>query len=165
MPELKLLERVRVELRTKHYSRRTEEVYVNWIRRFIIFNNKRHPKDMGTEEIKSFISNLATNHHVSSSTQNQALQSILFLYKRILKKDIGLINELRGTAKIKHLPVVFSQKEVGGIIKNLSGVTKLIVSLLYGTGIRLNEALRIRVKDIDFETKRPDYGITAKIIF
>lgn len=151
MPEPKLLDKVRLELRTKHYSRKTETAYTNWIKRFIFFHNKRHPKDMGAEEIKSFITNLATNHHVSSSTQNQALQAILFLYKNVLKKGIEFIDTISRTRRIKHLPVVFSRNEASDIIKKLDGVVKLVVSLLYGTGMRLGEVLSLRVKDIDFE--------------
>ncbi|MBT8392592.1 MAG: integron integrase [Ignavibacteriaceae bacterium] len=151
MPELKLLDKVRTELRSKHYSKRTEAVYTNWIKRFILFNNKRHPRDMGADEIKAFINNLATNHHVSSSTQNQALQSILFLYKHIVKKDIAFIDSISRAKRIKHLPVVFSRNEVLIILNNLSGINKLFVSLLYGTGMRLSEGLRLRIKDIDFE--------------
>ncbi len=106
---------------------------------------------MGAEEIKSFITNLATNHHVSSSTQNQALQAILFLYKNVLKKGIEFIDTISRTRRIKHLPVVFSRNEASDIIKKLDGVVKLVVSLLYGTGMRLGEVLSLRVKDIDFE--------------
>jgi integron integrase len=151
MPEPKLLDKVRTELRTKHYSVRTEKTYVSWIYRFILFHSKKHPKDMGAEEIKAFINNLATNHHVSSSTQNQALQSILFLYKNIIKKDIDFIDSISRAKRIKHLPVVFSRNEASSILNNLTGINKLFVSLLYGTGMRLSEGLRLRIKDIDFE--------------
>ncbi|OGU77435.1 MAG: integrase [Ignavibacteria bacterium RBG_16_34_14] len=147
----KLLDIVRMELRTRHYSIRTEKTYLNWIKRFIIFHNKRHPIEMGTQEIKTFINDLANNHYVSSSTQNQALQSILFLYKNILKKEIDFINEINRTRRIKHLPVIFSRKESKDILDNLQGIPKLFISLLYGTGSRLSEGLRLRVKDIDFE--------------
>jgi integron integrase len=151
MPEPKLLDKVHLELRSKHYSIKTEDAYTSWIKRFILFNNKQHPKDMGADEIKSFITNLATNHHVSSSTQNQALQAILILYKNVLKKELEFIDTLSRTRRIKHLPVVFSRNEAGDIINNLDGVVKLVVSLLYGTGMRLGEVLSLRVKDIDFE--------------
>ncbi|HSW56033.1 MAG TPA: integron integrase [Ignavibacteriaceae bacterium] len=151
MPEPKLLDKVRTELRTKHYSVRTEKTYVSWIYRFILFHSKKHPKDMGADEIKAFINNLATNHHVSSSTQNQALQSILFLYKHIIKKDIEFIDSISRAKRIKHLPEVFSRNEAASILKYLSGVNKLFVSLLYGTGMRLSEGLRLRIKDVDFE--------------
>lgn len=106
---------------------------------------------MGAEEIKAFLNNLAVNHHVSSSTQNQALQAILFLYKNILNKNLEFINTINRTKRIKHLPVVFSRNEAGVILKNLDGVVKLVTSLLYGTGMRLGEVLSLRVKDIDFE--------------
>jgi len=154
MPEQKLLERVRTELRTNHYSLRTEKTYLSWMRRFILFHNKRHPKDMGAEEIRAFINNLANNHHVSSSTQNQALQGILFLYKNILNKDVGWIEDIKRSSRIKHLPVVLSKKEVSKVFEYLSGTTKIVVSLLYGSGLRLSEALKLRIKDIDFDYKQ-----------
>lgn len=147
----KLLEQVRELLRVKHYSKRTEKTYLNWIKRFILYHNKRHPVDMGAEEIKAFINDLANNKNVSSSTQNQALQAILFLYKYVLNKDIEFISEINRTRKVKHLPVVFSQKESKEIIDRLEGIPKLFICLLYGTGMRLSEGLRLRVKDIDFE--------------
>ena len=154
MPEPKLLDKVRTELRTKHYSRKTETAYSNWIRRFILFNNKRHPNEMGAEEIKSFVDNLVTNHHVSSATQNQALQGILFLYKNILNKDVGWIENIKRSSRVKHLPVVLSKKEVSKVFSNLEGTIKIIVSLLYGSGLRLAEALKLRIKDIDFDYKQ-----------
>ena len=154
MPEPKLLDKVRTELRSKHYSRKTETAYTNWIKRFIFFHNKRHPKDMGAEEIKSFVDNLVTNHHVSSATQNQALQGILFLYKNILNKDVGWIENIKRSSRVKHLPVVLSKKEVSKVISNLEGTIKIIVSLLYGSGLRLSEALKLRIKDIDFDYKQ-----------
>ncbi len=146
----KLLDQVRITLRTNHYSPKTEESYIGWIKKFIFFNNKIHPEKLGKEEIQNFINHLAVDKYVSSSTQNQALQAILYLYKNILKKEIGWINEIKHVKRIKHLPVVFSKSETAVIIKNLEGVPKLIVSLLYGTGMRLNECLGLRIKDIDF---------------
>jgi integron integrase len=154
MAEQKLLDKVRTELRTNHYSRKTEDAYTNWIKRFILFHNKRHPKDMGAEEIKAFVDNLVTNHHVSSATQNQALQGILFLYKNILNKDVGWIENIKRSSRVKHLPVVLSKKEVEKVFNNLDGTNKIIVSLLYGGGLRLSEALRLRIKDIDFDYKQ-----------
>jgi integron integrase len=151
LAEEKLLDKVSAELRTRHYSRRTEKVYISWIKRFILFHNKRHPAEMGAEEIRVFVNNLANKHHVSSSTQNQALQAILYLYKNVLKKEIEFINSVRRTKIIKHLPVVFSRNEAASILNNLSGVNKLFISLLYGTGLRISEGLRLRIKDIDFE--------------
>jgi integron integrase len=146
----KLLDRVRIELRTNHYSSKTEKNYISWIKRFILFNNKTHPEKLGKEEIQKFINYIAIEKYVSSSTQNQALQAILFLYKKVLKKEVGWLDEIKRVKKIKHLPVVFSRDEVASIIKNLEGVPRFVVSLLYGTGMRLAECLRLRIKDIDF---------------
>jgi integron integrase len=154
MAEPKLMDKVHLELRTKHYSRKTEVAYTNWIKRFVIFHNKRHPKDMGAEEIKAFINNLATNHHVSSATQNQALQGILFLYKNILNKDVGWIENIKRSSRVKHLPVVLSKKEVEKVFNNFNSTNKIIVSLLYGSGLRLSEALKLRIKDIDIDYKQ-----------
>ena len=153
MPEPKLLDKVRTELRSKHYSRKTEVAYTNWIKRFILFHNKRHPNDMGAEEIKAFINNLATNHHVSSATQNQALQGILYLYKNILNKDVGWIEEIKFAHRKKHLPVVLTKEEVKKIFENLDGITLMISKLLYGSGLRLGECLSLRVKDVDVELR------------
>jgi integron integrase len=153
MAEPKLMDKVHLELRTKHYSRKTEVAYTNWIKRFVIFHNKRHPKDMGAEEIKAFINNLASNHHVSSATQNQALQGILFLYKNILNKDVGWIEEIKFAHRKKHLPVVLTKDEVKKIFENLNGITLMISKLLYGSGLRLGECLSLRVKDVDLELK------------
>ena len=146
----KLLEQVRISLRTLHYSRKTEECYISWIKKFIIFNNKRHPNELGKEEIQKFLNYLVIDRHVSSSTQNQALQGILYLYKNILKKEVGWIDEIRHIKRISHLPVVFTREEAAKIINRLNGTAKLAVSLLYGCGMRLNECLHLRIKDIDF---------------
>jgi len=154
MTEPKLLDKVHLELRSKHYSRKTEDAYTNWIKRFILFHNKRHPKHMGADEIKAFINNLATNHHVSSATQNQALQGILYLYKNILNKDVGWIENIKRSTRVKHLPVVLSKQEVKKVFEKFQGTNKIIVSLLYGSGLRLSEALKLRIKDIDFDYKQ-----------
>ena len=146
----KLLDQVRISLRTNHYSRKTEESYTSWIKQFIIFNNKTHPKELNKEHIQNFLNYLAIERHVSSSTQNQALQAILFLYKKIISKDVGWINEIKNVKRIKHLPVVFSRQEAATIINNLDGTIRLVASLLYGTGMRLNECLNLRIKDVDF---------------
>ena len=149
----KLLESVRIVLRTNHYSRKTEESYISWIKRFILYNNKTHPEKLGAEEIRNFINHLAIKRNVSSSTQNQALQGILFLYKNVLKKDIGWINDIKHAQRKRHLPVILTKEEVKKIFHNLEGVTKLISRLLYGSGLRLNECLNLRVKDIDLELR------------
>lgn len=147
----KLLDQVKEEMRAVRYSPKTIEAYTGWIKRFIIFNNKRHPSEPGEVEIRQFINNLTVKEKVSASTQNQALQSILYLYKNVLKTDIGWINNLEFSKRKKHLPVVFSKSETIKIFENLTGIPKLVTSLLYGSGLRLNEALKLRIKDIDFD--------------
>jgi integron integrase len=150
LAEEKLLDKVKTEIRTRHYSKRTGQAYTGWIKKFILFHNKKHPVEMGADEIRAYINNLSTNHHVSSSTQNQALQGILFLYKNILGKDVGWIKEIKFANKKRHLPVVLDKEQVKNIITNLDGKAALIAKLLYGSGMRLTECLRLRVKDIDF---------------
>ena len=146
----KLLDQVRLILRTKHYSLRTEESYINWIKRFIIFHNKMHPRTMGEEEINRFLTHLAVKEHLSASTQNQALCAIVFLYKHVLQKDLGDFGEIIWSKKSKKLPVVFSHKEAKAVIDQLSGIHWLMAMLLYGAGLRLSECLELRVKDVDF---------------
>jgi len=150
----KLLDEVRINLRSNHYSRKTEEAYIGWIKRFILFHNKRHPNEMGKDEIQKFINHLAVDQNVSSSTQNQALQAILYLYKNVLDKEVGWLDDIKHATRIKHLPVVFSRNETTKIFEYLDGVPKLVVSLLYGSGLRLTEALSLRIKDIDFEYRQ-----------
>ena len=147
----KLLDQVKTHLRSLHYSRRTEESYINWIKRFIIFNNKIHPEQIGKDQIRKFLNHLAVERNVSASTQNQALQAILFLYKEIIHKDVGWVDDIQRPVKPKHIPVVFSQSEARIVLNNMSGLPQFIAQLLYGSGLRLSEALRLRVKDIDFE--------------
>lgn len=146
----KLLDEVTSLLRMKHYSKRTEEAYITWIKRFILFHNKKHPKEMGEKEINQYLTHLALRENVSSSTQNLALCAIVFLYKHELKKELGEL-KLTWAKKGKKLPVVFSRIEVGKIISKLSGINWIMVNLLYGSGLRLMECVRLRVKDIDFE--------------
>jgi integron integrase len=147
----KLLDIVKTELRTRHYSLRTEKVYIGWIKKFILFNNKQHPSNPGTIQIRSFINHLAEVKKVSASTQNQALQSIFFLYKEILKQETGWIEEIKRVTRVKLIPVVFSRDEAKNVLRNMKGISRLIASLLYGSGLRLNECLRLRIKDIDFD--------------
>ncbi|PKL81755.1 MAG: integron integrase [Ignavibacteriae bacterium HGW-Ignavibacteriae-3] len=149
--KVKLLDEVRSTLRANHYSRKTEESYISWIRQFILFNNKIHPENLGPADIKNFINHLSIERHVSSSTQNQALQGILYLYKNVLKKEIGWIDDIKHATRVKHLPVVFSKREVIKIFEHLEGIPRLVISLLYGGGLRLSECLNLRVKDIDFD--------------
>ena len=150
----KLLDEVRITLRTNHYSRKTEESYVSWIKRYILFNNKEHPEKLNGEAIKNFLNYLAVKRHVSASTQNQALSAILFLYQSVLEKNVEWLQNVIRVNKSKRLPVVFTRNEIKDIFNNLEGVTKLICSLLYGSGLRLGEALHLRIKDINFDYKQ-----------
>ena len=139
-------------MRVKHYSLRTEKSYVHWVRRYIFYHNKRHPQEMGAGEVQSFLSYLAVNQRVSASTQNQALNALVFLYKHVLKKELGAIDAVRAW-RPKRLPVVLTREEAQRVLSLLSGVKHLVFSLLYGSGLRLMECLRLRVKDIDFAAK------------
>jgi integron integrase len=147
----KLLDQVRETIRLKHLSSRTEEAYVQWIKRYILFHNKTHPLKLSELEIRQFLSYLAQDKYVSSSTQNQALNAIIFLYAQVLHKPLGTIDEIPRAQRSTRVPVVFSRTEVNTIISHLHGTPLLIVKLLYGSGLRLLEALRLRVQDIDFE--------------
>jgi integron integrase len=149
----KLLDQVKTELRTRHYSKKTEEAYVLWIKRFIIFSNKRHPLELGEKEINHYLNYLAVEENVSASTQNLALSAIIFLYKQVLKKEIGDL-ELTRAKRAKKLPAVFTRKEVKAVLNLLTGVNWIMANLLYGAGLRLMECVRLRVKDIDFSYNR-----------
>src|SRR5215475_5522575 len=149
-PKPKLLDQVRQAVRTRHYSPKTEESYVHWIKRFIFFHNKRHPAQMGEKEIGQFLSGLATDRHVSASTQNQALNAILFLYRDVLRKEIGYVDGVVRAKRPHRLPVVLTRQEVKSILGALDHCDWLMVMLLYGAGLRLIECLQLRVKDIDF---------------
>lgn len=146
----KLLERMRIHLRTRHYSIRTEEAYIDWARRFILFHGKRHPRDMGAVEVEAFLSHLTVERHVSASTQNQAKAALLYLYKQVLEIDLPWLNEVVQAKRPKRLPVVLTPTEVRELLLHMDGTTCLIAQLLYGTGMRLLEALRLRVKDVEF---------------
>jgi integron integrase len=150
-PSPKLLEQVRQRLRVKHYSLRTEESYIRWIRQFILFNNKRHPLEMGAAEIESFLSYLAVERSVSAGTQNQALSALLFLYKEVLDQNLPWLDGITRAKPSRHLPVVLSIHEVRMLLNAIDQQSIcLIARLLYGTGMRLMEGLRLRVKDVDF---------------
>lgn len=146
----RLLDQVRDAIRTRHYSYRTEEAYVGWIKRFILFHHKRHPAEMGAAEVSAFLSSLATDAHVSASTQNQALAALLFLYREVLAQDFGWLNDVVRAKRTPHLPMVLTREEVKAILGALRGREWLMVMLLYGTGMRLVECLSLRVKDVDF---------------
>lgn len=150
-PKVKFLDQVRAVARAKHLSRRTEDTYHNFIKRFILFHNKRHPNEMGATEITEFLTDLAVNGKVSASTQNQAFFSLMFLYRDVLRINLPNIEGVVRAKRPEHLPVVFTVSEAKAILANLNGVPYLVVSLLYGAGLRLTEALHLRVKDIDFE--------------
>ncbi|MDA3896875.1 MAG: phage integrase N-terminal SAM-like domain-containing protein [Desulfobacteraceae bacterium] len=149
----RLLDQVRDAIRLKHYSIRTEETYIGWIKRFIFFHNKRHPKDMGENEIKAFLTDLAVNKNVAASTQNQVFNALLFLYREVLKQDFGNFSDTVRAKKPKKLPVVFTKTEVKLIIDQLEGVKWLMAQLMYGSGLRLMECM-LRVKDIDFSYRQ-----------
>ncbi len=146
----KLLDQVRDALRTKHYSYRTEQTYIEWIKRFILFHGKRHPKDMGAQEVQAYITYLATERNIASSTQNQALSAIAFLYKHVLQKDLALAMDLVRPSRPERVPTVLSHQEAMAVLDKMTGVTQLMAKLLYGSGLRITECLRLRVKDLDF---------------
>jgi integron integrase len=149
VPPPRLLDRVRAVLRTRHYSPRTEASYVAWIRRFIHFNDRRHPADLGEHEITAFLNDLATERHVSASTQNQALAALLFLYQEVLSRDLGWLEGIVHAKRPERLPVVLARAEVVALLGQMKGVEHLCASLLYGAGLRLLEALQLRIKDVD----------------
>jgi integron integrase len=146
----KLLDQVSDAIRLKHYSLRTEQTYKDWIKRYIIFHNKRHPKEMGIQEIQSYLSHLATEKNVAASTQNQALSAILFLYRHVLNIEIEFPTDIVRAQKSKTLPTVLTHQEAIAIINKMDGTPQLMTKILYGSGLRLMECLRLRVKDIDF---------------
>lgn len=148
----KLLDQMSDAIRLKHYSLRTEESYLDWVRRYILFQNKRHPNDMGAPEIQAFLVHLATQRNVAASTQNQALSAILFLYREVLHKEIDPIL-LSSAKRPERLPTVLTHEEALRVINQLTGTHKLMAQILYGSGLRLMECVRLRVKDIDFEYK------------
>src|SRR3990167_10504736 len=146
----KLLAQVRQQIRLRNYSILTEAVYAEWVKRYIRFHRYRHPAEMGAAEIEAFLSHLAVGRNVSGSTQNQALAALLFLYKQVLGVNLPWLDDIVRAKKPKHLPVVLARDEVARVLDELSGVQWLVANLLYGAGLRLLEALRLRVKDIDF---------------
>ena len=149
----RLLDQVRERIRVKHYSIRTEEAYVDWTRRFVLWHGKRHPRDMGAAEVEAFLSHLACERKVSASTQNQAKSALLFLYKQVLEVDLPWLAEVTQARVSRRLPVVLTQREVKALLDHLNGTMWLVASLLYGTGMRLLEGLRLRVKDVEFERR------------
>jgi integron integrase len=151
MEKPKLFDRVRAVARVRHLSLRTEQAYSDWIRRYILFHRKRHPEEMGTEEIRQFLSHLAVDGNVSASTQNVALCALLFLYHDVLGVELPYVEGIQRAKRPARLPVVFTRAEATALLSHLSGTYRLIAGLLYGSGLRLTETLRLRVKDLDFE--------------
>lgn len=148
-----VLEVMRQSLRTKHYSIRTEDVYLGWVRRFIAFHGRRHPRELGHAEVSAFLSSLAVQGDVSASTQNQALSSILYLYREVLEVDLPWLQDVVRAKRPRKLPVVLTRDEVQRLLRWSSGDTGLVMHLLYGTGMRLLEACRLRIKDVDLERR------------
>ncbi|HEX8845334.1 MAG TPA: integron integrase [Pyrinomonadaceae bacterium] len=145
-----LLDQVRSAIRLRHYSIRTEEAYVNVIRRFILYHRKRHPREMGADEIRQYLSHLATDEHVAASTQNVALAALLFLYREVLLLELPLVEGVERAKRPQRVPVILTPEEVRRVLAKLSGTHHLMASLLYGSGLRLMECVRLRVKDLDF---------------
>jgi integron integrase len=145
----RLLDRVAHEVRVRHYSRRTEEAYCAWVRRFILFHDKRHPAMMGEEEVAGFLTWLATRRRVSANTQSQALSALLFLYRDVLHFDVEWVHNIVRAKPSRRLPVVLTRDEVVALLRHLSGTPWIVATLLYGSGLRLLEGLRLRVKDLE----------------
>lgn len=150
----RLLDRVRAAIRLRHYSLRTEQAYVQWIRRFVRFHEMRHPRDMGAAEVRAFLEHLALEGQVASSTQNQALNALGFLYREVLELELPDLGEIERASKPRKLPVVLTRGEVGRLLGELRGRNRLMASVLYGSGLRLMECVRLRVKDLDFEMRQ-----------
>jgi len=146
----RLMDQVRDKLRKLHYSYRTEQAYCDWIKRFIWFHNKRHPRAMGAAEVEAFLSHLATDRGVSASTQNQALCALLFLYRKMLEVELDWVDNITRAKPSERVPVVLTREEVAAVLSRMSGRNWLMASLMYGSGLRLTECLRLRTQDLDF---------------
>lgn len=154
MAQKKLLDLVKESIRLKHYSYKTEIAYLSWIKRYIIFHNKKHPSELTEKHIRQYLSYLAMERNVASSTQSQALNAIMYLYKNVLKIELGDIGEIEKAKRKINIPVVFTPTEAKNVLAQMKGVNKLMASLLYGTGMRLMECVRLRIKDVDFGNNR-----------
>jgi integron integrase len=152
-PSPRLLDRLRHAIRVRHFAIRTEQTYVDWARRFILFHGKRHPQEMGAPEVEAFLTHLAVERGVAPATQSQAKAALLFLYRDVLGEQLPWLDDVVSAKASRHLPVVLTPREVSKLLAEMSGTTGLVASLLYGTGIRLLEGLRLRVKDIEFERR------------
>src|SRR5258708_5672018 len=154
----RLLDQLRHQVRLRHYSYRTEQAYVGWVRRFILFHRKRHPASMGAAEVEGFLSHLASERNVAAATQAQALSALLFLYKAVLKEELPWLENIVRATRPRRLPVVLTPAEARTVIGHIEGTQWLIASLLYGSGLRVLEALRLRVKDVDL----PIHQVTVR---
>lgn len=150
MQQPRLLDQVRDRIRRKHYSMRTEDAYLHWIKRFIFFHGKRHPREMGAPEVEKFLTHLAVAGRVSASTQNQAKSALLFLYKEVLEQTLPWLDNIESAQRPKRLPVVLTREEVEALLRSVHGTVGLMLRLIYGTGMRIMECVRLRVKDVDF---------------
>ncbi len=151
--EPRLLDQLRDRIRLQHYSIRTEEAYSDWVRRFVLFHGKRHPREMGHAEVEAFLTHLAVAGRVAASTQNQAKSALLFLYKEVLGLELPWLSGIQSAKRPARLPVVLTRAEVRAVLAHTTGTSGLVLQLLYGTGMRILEALRLRVKDVDFERR------------
>ena len=149
----RLLERMRDQIRLRHYSIRTEYAYLDWVRRFILFHRKRHPAEMGAAEVEAFLTHLAVHGNVAAATQNQAKSALLFLYREVLHAELPWLNGIESAKRPQRLPVVLTEGEVAALLAHMSGTVGLIARLLYGSGLRLLEAVRLRVKDLGLERR------------
>ncbi len=150
----KLVDVIAEVCRTEHYAYRTEETYLKWIKRFIAFHNNKHPREMGAPEVTAFLSNLAVERHVTASSQNQALSAILFLYKKVLGIELPWMVDIVRAKRTRRMPVVLTRREVEKVLSCMTGKTWLMASMCYGSGLRMIECLRLRIKDIDFQYKQ-----------
>ncbi len=150
----KLLEQLRDRIRLRQYSLRTEHCYVQWVRRFILFHDKRHPRDLGAAEVEAFLTHLAVDLRVAASTQNQALSAVLFLYREVLELELPWLEDVVRAKKPIRVPVVLTRQEVARVLAALSGQNRLLAGLMYGAGLRIMETVRLRVKDLDFEYRQ-----------
>jgi integron integrase len=149
----RLLDQLRERIRLRHYSIRTEDTYVDWVRRFILFHGRRHPSEMGKVELEAFLTHLAVERNVAASTQNQAKSALLFLYREVLELELPWLDDVEKAKKPKRLPVVLTEAEVQAVLGELEGVWRLLGRLLYGSGLRLMEGVRLRVKDVEFSRR------------
>jgi integron integrase len=151
--QYRLMEVVRRRLRERRYSRRTEVAYVHWIRRYILFNDRRHPKDLGERDVERFLSHLASERKVAASTQNQALAAVTFLYDRVLDRPLTRLEGMTPARRAPRVPVVLSESEVRAVLRELLGAPRMCAAIMYGSGLRLLECMRLRVKDVDFDRR------------